>query len=483
MPAIKSGATPLTGTITISGTGNTITSIASDINDTAWAELVGGVLTIKCRYINISSDGELIIGSPNDFSVQEELRHLFVGVNAYNRLYVYEGGSFKMYGDTKCILNYNCTSAQYPDYCNFYGNVHIEGDDTYQPTLKGGRRFYFYTQSLNQTYADTSELTLLNCKIGEVHQNNNYFLAYNYIWNTFQVKNVTYVNNLYTGLQYFLGMIETGFKILKSLLVFENIKVDASALNFNLSYGGNYHLKNCDITTFGATANNYQLYNFNHFIGVDKPTYWLSSHQFMNPHYGQIYRLILENVKYVNNYSVNSYTYQNARVLVKDSSYPPSYVKPNLIYTGGELSCWNSDDWYSYVNLDNLASLAKKVFRLQLTVTDMQGNPIEGAVVTVNQKDGFEEFVFITEADGKPQCHTAVDGILLTNRAKATFAKTETIWSDSSNSSYHTVTVLKDGYKSETFNVIMDADKSQTVRLKKIQPVSLTLKGNLVVNS
>jgi len=473
MSAVKSGATPLAGTITISGTGNTIYTIASDIADKAWAELVGNVLTIKCRYINIVADGELIIGDANDFSVAEELRHLFVGTNGYNRLYVYEGGSFKMYGDTKCILNYNCTSAQYPDYCYFIGKVHIEGDDTYKPILKGSRRFYFNYQPINETYHNSSELTLYKCKIGECQ--GNYAILINFysaIYKTFLIEEVQIINGLYNIAQY--GINVTSRVPVKNYTPVTNITNDESVKAYQKITAGSWglHLKD---SVWVAT---YATYPFEigasmELGGSSSETFdWLlTDTQKELKKAGQWISGLFDNVDIQTTYSYQGYIYDGARLVMKGC--PNTNNKNVLIYTGAHLLCWNSDNCFNRVAVDNYNSFAKKVFLLDLTIQDLQENPLADATIKVKQKDGYEEYTLTTNSNGKIIALHGLTGVLLANAVRKTTSETLVYWSDSSNSSYHTVTVLKEGYKAETFNIVMDADKSQTVQLRPLTKMYL----------
>lgn len=485
MSAVKSGATPLAGAINISGTGNTLASIASDIADTAWAELVGSVLTIKCRYIYILPDAELTMGNVNDFSVSEELRHLFVGTVRYNRFYVYHGGKFIVYGNCTIDLGYGCTTAQYPDSAYMYGYWKMEGNGTYNPKLIGARSIYY---GINYDYNFFSlerkancGIDLYNCTVGGCFDNIlNYLNQYPYEASQFRIENVLFTLGIYTTRTVY-PMLSSGYgrKIFLPAPI-KNISPEISTAYFRFaSNWSGLWFKDVDWT---GVYNGYFIQQLGQITQASK--LFTSNNEAYNDtilnsyKYGQPFDYCLDNCKFTSAYATYwCYNYFGATPLFKDCPTPTSNKKA-LTYVGATAYCWNSDGIYSYTYLDAYGSSVRKVYRLKLTVTDLSGNPLEGVQIKISQKDGYEEYKFETGTDGLILAPYNIQGALLTNKAKYVIGAnnsdgTEVAWSDSSNSTYHTVTILKEGYKAETFNVVMDEDKEMTVQLRPLTKMYL----------
>lgn len=485
MACTKSGATPVAGTITVSGTGNTMASMLTDIGDNTWVEKVSSspdVYEIKCRYLTFAVGGELIIGDSGDFSFVEIVRHVFVGTNGYNRLYINVNGMLKMYGASEMILNYNCTSVQYPDYCYIYGNVHLEGDDTYKPLLKGGRRFYFYANFTVESYYNSSEWTLYKCQIGECYANYIYFYIYAGLPKTFLIEDVTIVNDLYTIAQYPFYWVQ--YIPLDTIPPIKNIKCGSEAVVTYkvMNYGYGTYFKDCVwIATYGTypiTVNGSQRAR-----GEYSPTYdWqLTEAQMESRKIGQWIDAFYENVDLQTTHTYQISAGADAQVIMKNC--PNTNNKNNLIQTGANLLCWNSSNvWSRIVISDNYGSMAKNVFLLDLTIQDVDSNPLADCYIRIAQKDDKEFFLCRTGANGKIIALYGLGGVLCANAIKKTTAETLEYWSDNSNSTYHIVTVLKEGYYSETFNVVMDQDRTQTVTLKTLGTGKLYLGTTLITD-
>ena len=468
MAAVWNGTT----TITIGGAGNTLASMYSDIgDDTVMSNPSAGLYIIngvKVRYINISALGELIVGNPLDFSEYEELRFQFSGTNYQNRFYVYEGGIFKQYGNTKVILNYGCTSAQYPHYCYFHGAVHIEGDDTYQPIIKGPRRFYFYQYASNESYYENSELTLYKCKIGECWGNYIYMTAYGAWWKTFNVEDVTLINDLYTSsIQYGINCFTLGE--VYDFPAFKNMHLDNSVnVLQHLSYGGTIsHIKD---TTIVTTRPSYTFYmsGAQTFGGWRNPsrTWHTTTESAKIKKVGQWIDGMHDNVDIQTTYSYQYYIAAYCQFIAKNC--PNTNDKNNLIYTGASMLCWNSDNIFNRLNIDNYGSIAKKVFLLDLTTKNSHGSLLSDCTVNVSSLNGKEFFKCVTDENGKIISRFGIGGVLCANAARTTSAETLEYWSDNSNASYHIISVLKEGYISETQNIVMNQDRSLEIILSDV---------------
>lgn len=110
------------------------------------------------------------------------------------------------------------------------------------------------------------------------------------------------------------------------------------------------------------------------------------------------------------------------------------------------------------------------VYDLTLTVEDKLGNALEDAVVLIEQSAGKEQFLFKTDSNGKlSNCHD-IGCALLTWKYQYGNSKTTNmeLWSDSTNSTYHKVTVFKEGYVPVEASYIMSAARSDTIILREI---------------
>jgi len=471
MSAVWNGST----TITISGTGNTLASVCSDIGDITVMQDMGGgiyeVYPLKARYFNIANGGTLTIGDVDDFSVSETLRFPFYA-NAYGRIYVYSGGRLEIYGDCQVIMNYSCTSAQYPDYSYFYGNIHIEGDATYKPIFRGARRLYIQPMSTTEALWLAQELTLKYCKIGECHRNYVYLNLYYGTPPTFEIDHLVLLNDLYTAVLYCLvGTVDPSLQI--DWPAITNISVEDTNAAVTLYYTYPY-IKDSTISVTRAA------YWYNAQKGMPGVNSGYLTYDFIRDSrnvelfrkVGQGINTLLENVTYNSVYSYTFYTYNGGVLLLKGCTGN----KRCLTYTGGTTLCYDSDYFYSGSSpvLDNYGSTIRKVYELDITVEDMDGNPLADANVNIKQKDSYEEYHCWTDANGKLISKFDLQAVYLANRVKRTSSETEEYWSDDSNSSYHTITVSKAGYKSaDAFNLVMDQDRTQTVQLRPLTKMYL----------
>jgi len=105
------------------------------------------------------------------------------------------------------------------------------------------------------------------------------------------------------------------------------------------------------------------------------------------------------------------------------------------------------------------------VFRLQLTIEDETQNPIENAIIYIEQFSKKEQFTFLTESDGMMNAIHDLKGAMLTHRSFYANTANE-VWSSASEP--HKFTVHKDGFEAVSGTVIMDQDRSMTITLPQL---------------
>ena len=153
MPATKSGTY-----INITGTGNTLASMYSDINDNNWIErttdvdgsYIYSVKSAIVNYIVINHGGELTVGNPNDYSFKETLRNIY-STNGRGYITIYqsnatnENGILKLYGNSTIdFINGMTAPNQYSGSWNCYGSIIVEGNAIYKPNLKLGNGLFLW---------------------------------------------------------------------------------------------------------------------------------------------------------------------------------------------------------------------------------------------------------------------------------------------------------------------------------------------------
>ena len=471
MPATKSGPY-----INITGTGNTLATMYSDINDNTWVSRTtepDGSYTYTINSANVNyiilstATSVLTIGNPNDFSFKEKLKFTY---SSSNRGYIQtvNGSHLKIYGNVE--LDMGCISnSQYTGNNTFYGNLTILGNDTYKPFIYNTRRWVIYGYDTDATRIANSTLILENIIVG-----NGYFDLYifyfsfqNFIHTTISIKNITlYINS--AGLTYNSLFVSGAYQnVLFDRLVFENLNVypghEPKAIMYSQLFGT---IKN---TTWNSQINSYifidhtantnsEIRKENRFLSTAEKKILSSKKQEID--------VVWDNV--VTSIPKHSYTGLLYQKIMLFKNCTNSSNKP--LYGGycATALCWNSDTYYtagiSFGSDDGIT--IRKVFLLDLTIKDETGNPIEGCYIKVQDKNGHEEYNLETNSNGKLYSYYNIGGVLLSNRLKTLTG--ETIVSDSSNSTYHTVNIYKPGFKPFSFNVVMDRDRAVDVVLKPI---------------
>ncbi len=475
MTAAKSG-----NHIYVSGTGNTLASVTADIADTTFIEDMGsGVYRVKgnvARYLEIRSGGELIIGDEGDYSVYErlEFENLADG-RTYFR--VDHGSKFTMVGNTE--LDFSISSYR-PNYARFQGHIDILGDGTNNPLIAHPYRIYMQdwdTNADNGTF-DDDRTHLNNVTLASAFNNDYYF--FNFDTTTFmqnhRFENILCDRTLSSrNIQRTRYFYANGTHLGMERVVFDNI-------NFNdvgyacLNYGTNMQWVNC---TYG-TSYSWKLYEYYHRpMGVSMQSRYDETGIYTGENYGQAFSFY-DNCTFKDLNSKNvAIIARSAAVLFRDcdwentssDSIQVDYQGVGMIWTGNTFA-----DPTPYFDV-NQNSFLNWVFGLDLTIQDDAGNPIQDAMIRIVQSEGKEEYHFKTNSSGKIIALYDLEVALLTWKYKYREGDETTnfvLWSDSSNSTYHTAYVMKEGYRSSTTTYVMDADRSDTIILKRLDNYSLT---------
>lgn len=451
--------------ININGDNNTLASITSDINDTSIIQDMGNglyeVYGDKVSFININAGATLTIGDANDFSVYEELRYIW-HTNGVGRFYLKSGSFFYMYGNTKVIMNYGCTSAQYPEYIYFYSKIiHIEGNETYQPEIQGTRRFYIYPQLTNQSLIQGSEFTLKYMRIGNCQQNYMYFRFNFEVPETLVLDHITIINDFYTSVFYpfcfSYPLYYDDFIVPITNLTIENTKYIRMYVVY--PYIKDSSIDVTTTTTTGYWYNYAVARNVNTNAGNSDIDYSLRTKKASK--IGQYIDFYLENVDYQTNNSTSLYTYQGNTTLLNNFTTN----KRLLTYGGATILFYNSDVAYNQNNIeDNFNSSIKKVYKLDLTITDTNDNPLDDVRIEIHSVNNEEFYNCFTGTLGKILSRFGIDYVFLSNEMKTPTLK---IVSDDSNNTYHIVKISKDGYEGQTLNYVMSEDRTDTIKLSE----------------
>ena len=466
MTASKSG-----NHIVVTGTGNTLASITSDINDTSFIEKTGtapDVYTVKGnvdRYLYINNTGVLTIGDPEDFSKNETLQ-FDQSVASKNRLYINAGGHLKMYGDTTIDFSSHATNRAY--YTYLYGAVTVQGNDTYKPVWQNYRRLYLYESQNNNTY--TGDVwTFDNMIFGSADLINEYCL---YVQGMGKVRphsftNITWDKSYGRNLAMYPLYVPYGINGFEAV-TFENI---------NFANVGNYsvYLNNASSQEFGhcvfGTATSWKVYVVGCYRNDSTQRYY--SYDYLSPEvYGQDFVWIHNSTFDSTGTAGVVYVHHGGTLLLSDCEFQHTAGDSIQVQYQGTVMIWDNITFTGGREVYDLdyAGCIQRVHALDLTVQDKFGNPIEDAKVGITQSEGKESFLFRTNSSGKLINHFSINKALLTHQHQYGNNKTTNAvyWSDASNSTYHKVTVFKIGYKPKTFNVVMSEDRAQTVTLRDL---------------
>lgn len=482
MPATKKA-----GYIEISGTSNTLSTLYSDINDVNYISrsvdvddtYIYTMNSANCDYLTILDGGELTIGNPDDYSFREQFRTSYSSNNA-GGVNIEYGGILKVYGNSSYYNGYGIdTTAKYAKTTNIYGSIIVQGDDTYRPLFVTGRNCPIIISNICDGELREEIKRFYKCDM-MAHYDSYMFQIY--INNARRIdewtfEDVEFIHNLRSGTLYCIHS-SINYQINSynwNQFEFKNLKIKSGYENSGLLIGNYFSFKLTD-TNWNTTYNNYQIQiggNITLFPYVSFNSNMINDF----PATEMVYRYIGQKIiAYLDNCDVSystPYSYWgtvNNNCLCKDCTNSNS-KNANLNGTSSTLYCWNSDDIFNNIYITSTSTLGdgKKVFLLDLTIQDENGSPINMASIDIFQKDNKEQYLLKSNVNGKIIAGWDLDGVLLANQIyRKDLSGTPTVEtvSDSSNNTYHTVTVSKEGYKTETFNVVMDEDKTMTVTLK-----------------
>ena len=467
MPATKSG-----NHIYITGSGNTLQTVCDDIADVAWIERTGVlgayVFTMKgsaaARYFRIRNGGTLTIGDPADYSFNEILQLTPTASNR-DRFYVDTGGALLVYGNVQITISTN----NFYIYCYWYGKNYWRGNDTYRPKLTKVYRIYWYWNTATSSYllTDIWDWEHVDCE-DAWSASSGYWFYFNDIRSCPDhiFKDVVFdaKPGATTGQYRGYAAIYTAWNrgCTQHKILFEDCTVKHFMYGIMNYYGG-VRLKNCLIT-----ENRYWGY---YDYGHDYPVrYGHSKHLEVTGVQGQVFEIV-DGCTFTANYwssgsTRDAYCGGGALPLYKDCTFNSSYRNIHsdvkavaLIWTGNTFS--GSQAIYS-----GSQGATLWVHALDLTVQDSNGNPVENASVHVRQKDGKEDWHFTTDSNGKPVTMEWLEGkIILVHKEQTSYAGAMDYWSDASNSTYHDITVAKDGYAVYHTTTVMDQERTLTVQL------------------
>lgn len=470
MSAAKSG-----NHIYVSGSGNTLSSITTDIGDTTFIEKTASspdIYTVKgnvARYLRIRNGGTLTIGDPEDYTNDETLEFENLAADR-TRFYVDTGGTLLQYGDT--TLNFSKGTAR-PYYSYIYGKVDCLGDGTNNPVWKNYRRIYMYENQNNDTYSDDvwhfEEMT-----VGSGYTANDYAFYLNSLGKVRNhiFKSITFDKSVGNNVNMYCFSIPYGMRGAANITI-EDIDFENTG-NYPLYIqGGGIYVKDC---TFGSTTS-WKIYQLRQFH--PDPSNTVRDYGYQNEHFfGQQFTLLdgctfenlpNDNIVYLNMGAVMAFkdcTWEHD----SSDSLQVSYQARALLWTGNTFT--GGREAYD-VDYDGAI---QRVFDLDLTIQDTDSNNLEDAIVFIEQSEGKEKFIFKTKSNGKLEnCHD-IEAALLTNQHQYGNSKTTDVeyWSDDDNSTYHDVTIYKDGYRPYTTTYVMDQARSATIQLDRIDANATT---------
>ena len=445
------GATKNGNYINVTGTGNTLASITSDINDTTFIEETSTDYYVlkgnTTRIISILPNAELIIGDPSDPTVSETL---MMDNPSSNRTGFKIQGSLQVYGQTtietvqantyprsniihtggEVILS---GSAGYPVRMNNYGKMSYydgtTGSYTHTHFGKTQRSLPFATFDAATTTISDVLWTARNCHWGIDSGSQYQYQRSNPVWmgNTRHdwgghictfidctVANANYGPNFY------------------GLLAFKMISGSVSN-HINSGYNGSQDV--------GP-----QSYYYQHFKDVRFNNDYNQIQYIVNRNNSEKLRLLFEHCYFDNSNSSGLFRYKTSpppgRLMIID----PQFADPTYERYANYIS--------EYVN------------RLTVNVVDANNQPMGDATITLTQKDGYETYTQNTEEDGYLDLFGQPCFFCTHYTKKGNYPNFTVVYkSDDSNSTYHTITATKSGFVGVEQKVVMDSDRSLTIKM------------------
>ena len=461
MSAAKSG-----NHIYVSGSGNTLASITTDIADTTFIEKTASspdIYTVKgnvARYLRIRNGGTLTIGDPLDYTDDESLEFENDAVDR-TRFYVDTGGTLLMYGATKIDFS---TSAFRPYYTYFYGKADILGDGTNNPTLQNYRRLYFYENQNNDTYS-SDVWHFEDMTIGSSFTLNDYAMYFNVIGKVRShiFKDILFDKTHGNGVGFYAMRLPYDIRGLRNI-TFENLDFNNVGNYPVYTTGARPHFKGC---TFGTTTS-WKMLTYGCGTANGSDTY--GDYGYHGEHNDGQHFIYLEDATFENLANQNCLLAQyGSVVLCKDCTWEHTSGDSGQAAYGGVIMMWTGNTFSGVENWDvDYDGRVNWVHSLTLTINDENGDPLEDATVVIEQSGGKETLTFHTDAAGKMRNDHDLDCALLVHKHQYGNAEATNFeyWSDATNSTYHTATVYKAGYTPATEDYVMSEARSDTIQLE-----------------
>ena len=457
LPAVKSGKH-----IYIEGSGNTLASVAADINDAAFCVYTTATtkptLTVygtaaNIRYFRIRNGGTLT-GNGG------ELLEFNNATNDDTRFYIDAGGHFILNDDFEVNGRADGTTTR-PYFWYWYGRVTCNADipNNKRPLIRGMYRTYIYETTNNNNYPNDI-IDLTGAVIGGAAVNNGYAF---YIYVMGKVRNHIFKDMIFdesigTNLDTYGISIPYGIQGTEEI-TFENIYGERTERLFNITGGSLIKTKDCTVKN---TSNSWGVLHYGNSTRESRDFFRDYSSKNKVP-YGQNFSYH-ENLTFeVGNNNNKCNVSYGAQVLLKDPTFLRTSGDAVECKYQGRVMLWGTVttadgspwDWQqtgegSYVN------------RLQLTILDENDDPVEGANVLIEQFEGKEKLIFTTGADGMLHANYDLKGAMLTYESYYTNTAKE-VWS--SVSKPHKISIYHDGYEASYGAAVMDQDRSITVNL------------------
>ena len=477
MPAEKSG-----NHIYITGVGNNLDSIVSNINDPDFIyQDRTNHAVVNCssvnRYLSIREGGELNVGGiPQSFDGAGYGGYALefktsTSTDGYGRLEVTRGGTLNVYGDSVIDLG---SGSRRSDFSYIHGKMYVTGSDSYKPVIQNAYQIRFYETINNDTY-NNDIWTWNNVILGSSFLAGGTTLAF---FSMGQVRNHSFTNLLFDK-TYGRNQNCRALSYTYSHPSYGNMTME----NWTVRYGGGggYYkiigpaggiLKNFsvgkDTTDWSVAFSGPQ----QKYVGTYNEPVRGSEDQDTNTVFGQSFAL-LDGWTFESSSSSTSdmLARYGTSITIKDCTFQNTTGTRLYLESNSTVRIWSGNTLtggQSIVSNSNINT----VYDLDLTVQDRQGNPIENALVYIRQSQGFEEFVFQTKSNGKLANCCRLEVALLTNLNRYATSLTR-YWSDDSNDTYHEVIILKSGYRPVTKTFVMDQSRTDTIVLDRINARSL----------
>jgi hypothetical protein len=481
MPIVKSGNNII---VQADVRGATLSDVVTAINDTAYIEETApGHFQLKGnRFFYVY--GELIMGDPNDFSVSETLELTGYTSNGGARLYFpYQAvdSHFAMYGD--CTIDLGHDPARYPYWYSF-GNMTIVGDETYKPKIRGGYYLNWYPPlfTSNEDQWDSSKLIMRHVEFLEKYKiPSSYHLYWNSAqgaWRTWAFEDCLFDFN--PGVDHVYGCLYAIFWPTPgaqdwSRYIFERCTFTKAYYPI-LGGTANCVFKDC---TF---EDNYAQIRINEacadrpYIHTENQDAWEYAGQDYNRVRPQRYAIFdgcTIRGGYNNTISAYAVVADGGGVVFLTGCDITSGLGQYALYTNtrgriflhGDTNTIACGNGVSTPCFNSLGGATFKAYLLDLTITDQDGAPVEGASVVVEHSLGYEAEHFITDENGKPLCNYHLGKIVCTYAEGNKYLVPTnpdhwTAWGGE-----HVVKVVADGYLQATESYTMDQDRVDTIAL------------------